>query len=333
MSSKLAKTLADGSAPVYLLHGDETFLTRQAVAWVRHAVLQGLTEDFNLDRFDLRESFDAERMVQAARTLPMMAAKRLVWVRHSELLFSQTAKALSKVIKYVENPDPSTCVIFEATTRVKKNGALYKRVAKFGCVLESTTPYERELPAWVKGRMRSRGRSIRSDAVSLLVEAVGRDLSALDGTLDRLVLFVKGEAEIELEHVEAVVSHSRSRTVWELVDAIADRRLAVALKHSRSLLDHGEAALRLMGMVIRQFRQLLIGRTARAGGASAQEAARAAGVPPYRTQAFTKQLQNYNGAELLRALERLAEADLLLKGSKVPAPIIFECMLVDLCAR
>lgn len=332
MSVKFERTLAEGRAPVYLLHGDESFLIRQGAAWVRQAVLQGIAEDFNLDRFDARDGLDIDRMLQAARTLPMMAERRLVWVKHAELIFSKDAKSLAKVIKYVENPDPSSCLMFEASARVKKNGALYKRVAKFGCAAEFTTPRERELPDWVRSRVSGRGRTMRADAVALLVEAIGRDLAALDGAVDRLALFVDAEAPIELEHVEAVVSHTRARTVWELVDAIADRRLPVALMHARRLLDQGEHALRLMGMVTRQFRQLLIGRSARAGGATPQEAAQQAGTPSFRAQAFARQLRNYDGAELLRALERLAEADLALKGSKVPPAIVFESMLVDLCA-
>ena len=145
MSRSLARSLARGEAPVYLIHGEEAFLTRQAGEWLRRTVLAGAVEDFNLDRFDGRESFDAERIVQAARTLPMMAPRRMIWVRNAEVVFKQPAAAVAKLVEYVESPDPMSCLVFQAMDRVKKNGKLYKRIAKNGCVVEHKTPREREL--------------------------------------------------------------------------------------------------------------------------------------------------------------------------------------------
>ena len=43
--------LKGGEAPVYLLHGDERFLTRGALEWLREKALEGGVADFNLDRF------------------------------------------------------------------------------------------------------------------------------------------------------------------------------------------------------------------------------------------------------------------------------------------
>ncbi|MCA9560246.1 MAG: DNA polymerase III subunit delta [Myxococcales bacterium] len=332
MSAALKKALAGGDAPVYLLHGDEAFLTRQAAAWLRHAVLGGVAEDFNLDRFDARESFDPGRVVQAARTLPMMAARRLVWVRNAGSVFDASGEAMKALVSYVDAPDPSSCLVFEASTRARKTGALYKRIAKKGVVHESTSPRERELPAWVEGCAEGRGRTIRADAAALLVQAIGRDLASLDAAVERLALYVEPPGAIELAHVEETVAHTRARTVWELTDALADRKIADALARAHQLLDQGEEPLRLLAMVIRQYRQLLLGRSLRAAGASAEQAAQGAGVPPFRARTFARQLNNYRGGELVAALERLAQADRALKSSKVPGDLLLEGVLLDLCA-
>ncbi len=328
----LEATLARGEAPVYLLHGEEPLLTREAMAWLRQAVLQGMLEDFNLDRFDGRDNLDPNRVVEAARTLPMMGAKRLVWVRNAGPVFDLGADKLKPLIEYVESPDPSTTLVFQASAKVKGTSALFKRVKKAGVVAEFTTPRERELPRWIMSRAKDAGRRLEPDAAALLVEALGRDLGALAGALERLMLFVEGGAPIELSHVEATVAHDRTRTVWELIDAIADRNVALALGRAHGLLGQGEPPLRLLGLVVRQFRQLLIGHAARAAGASMEDAARAAGMPTFRAQAFARQLRNYRVPELVAALERMAAADRALKGSKVSDAIVFEAMLLDLCA-
>ena len=332
MSKHLSRALADGAAHAYLLHGEERFLIREAMTYLRGQVLQGMAEDFNLDRFDLAERVDVDRIVQAARTLPMMAPRRLVWVRHAEKLFQLGADALKPITAYLESPDPSACLVLEAPGKFKKTAALYKRMKKHGCVFEAAPLKERALAGWVQERAQLKGRAIRPDAAALLVEAVGANLAGLVGALDRLFLYVEGDAPIQAEHVEETISHTRTRTVWELVDAVADRRVARALERAHQLLDQGAAPLALMGLVTRQFRQLLVGRSLRARGASADECAAAAGVPPFRARAFAGQLDRYSGRELLAAMEALARADRALKGSKLPDELIFEGLLLELCA-
>lgn len=332
MSMDWERTLAGGEKAIYLLHGDESFATRQAMEWLRGRVLAGAIEDFNLDRFDGGQRPDAERIVQAARTLPMMAARRLVWVKNAQGLFGLPKAELKPLVEYASAPDPMACLVLHATKRVKKNSALYKRIAKHGMAYETKTPPERQLPSWVRDAAQRRGRRIDAMAASLLVEALGRDLAALDAAVERLTLYVDEPGLITAKHVEATVVHTRTRTVWELVDAIADRDASKALARAHHLLAQGEHPLGLMSLVIRQFRQLLIGQGARMAGASNAEAAKQAGVPAFRAQRFERQLSLYRGDELLGALDRLAEADQRLKGSKLPAAIVFEAMILDLCA-
>ena len=140
------------------------------------------------------------------------------------------------------------------------------------------------------------------------------------------------DAVVQAEHVEQTVAHTRARTVWELVDAVADRDASKALARAHALLDQGERALGLLNLVVRQFRQLLLGRSALLNGASPDQAAAAAGVPSFRVRAFVRQVERYQGRELLDALDRLAAADRALKGSKVPDALVFEGLVLDLCA-
>ncbi|MCB9523727.1 MAG: DNA polymerase III subunit delta [Myxococcales bacterium] len=322
----------DGKAPVYLIHGEEDFLARQVVDGLKGKVLAGGIEDFNLDRFDGRERPDPERIAQAARTLPMMAPRRLVLVRNAEGLFAGGKGTVKPLLAWIEAPDATACIVFHAHGRMKRSTALYKAIEKAGVVHEAGPPREHELPAWITGRFKARGRRVAADGAAMLAQAVGRDLSSLDAAVERLCLFVEGDGVVQAEHVEQTVAHTRARTVWELVDAVADRDASQALARAHALLDQGERALGLLNLVVRQFRQLLLGRGALVNGASPDQAAAAAGIPSFRVRAFVRQVERYQGRELLDALDRLAAADRALKGSKVPEALIFEGLILDLCA-
>lgn len=327
----LARALKNGEAAVYLLHGEATLLTRRAFDWLRPQVTGGFAEDFNLDRFDARDRAPLERVVDAARTLPMMAPRRLVWVKNAEALFSGATGNNPALLRYIEAPDATTCLVFTANEVVDRRGKLYKSLEKHAVVWEARTPPERELVPWITSQVAERGRTIQTDAAHLLAEAVGRDLAGLDAALERLCLFVEAPAAIEMRHVEQSVPHTRAHSVWELADAVAERNLGAALAHAHELLGQGEPALRILSLIADRIRKLLVGRAARAGGATVQEAAQAAGIPPFKAAEFGRQLQRYKGAELLQALERLSAADRQLKRSKLDDELLLESLLMDLC--
>ena len=97
-------------------------------------------------------------------------------------------------------------------------------------------------------------------------------------------------------------------------------------------MDQGKAPLQLLALVIRQFRQLLIGFDVRQRGGFIAEAASQAGIPLFRERQLGSQLRNYDGSELIAALGRLEQPDASLKSSKLPHDMLFEAMILDLCA-
>ena len=327
-----AKELNQGKDAVYLIHGDERHIARSATGWLRASVLSDGVADFNLDRFDGRENVSVDAVVQACRTLPMMAARRFVWLRNAEAIIGRRADALKVLLEYISSPDDTTCLLIEANTVIKKNSAVYKRVSKYGCVFECKALRHRELGSWVNAQVRSQDRTMSASAVDYLVEALGNNMAGLSNAIGRLVLFVEEPHTIELSHARECVPYLRTHTVWELVDAVADRDVARSLEQAHLLMDQGKAPLQLLALVVRQFRQLMLGFDVRSSGGSLAAAASAAGVPSFRQNQFERQLKRYSGVELGRALRRLEKTDLALKGSKMPDELIFEELLISLCA-
>ena len=69
--------------PVWLVVGEERMLRDQVIAAITKAALAGGLPDFNHDKFTAGES-DVEKVLGATRTVPMMAKKRVVFVRGLE---------------------------------------------------------------------------------------------------------------------------------------------------------------------------------------------------------------------------------------------------------
>lgn len=313
-------------APVYLIHGPEALLRSEAVAAVTEAVLDPGLADFNLDRFE-GGSCRAEDVVAAAQTLPVMAARRLVVVRGMECF---KGDQLAPLAAYVADPSPTTCLLLEAD-KVDLRKAPFSTVKRVGHVLACQPLYERQLVPWVHQRVRAMGLSIDPEAAQFLAAYTGPNLSALASELDKAAAWLgPEERRIGLEAVEETVGVGRVHTVFELTDALGERRAGKALKALGTLLDAGEPPLRIQAMIVRHFRNLWKAREAQANGRE-RDLAAAVGVAPFLAKKLADQARRHSDAELARVFRSFVRVDFDLKGGAASPRRTLESEVLSLC--
>lgn len=316
-------------AAAYLVHGAEDLLRADAVAAIAAAVLTEGLEAFNDDRFE-GASCDPGDVVAAARTLPVMAERRLVVVRGADRLAPERLEVLSA---YLADPSPSTTLVLEAAKVDQRRGA-FAKVKAVGHVVNCAPMNERGAADWLTGRARELGCPMDRDAAEFLAAYAGTSLGALAAELDKAAAYVGtgpgGEGgRIDLDVVSETAAGGRVASVFELTDALGERRAGDALEALFTLLEGGEPPLRVQGMIVRHFRQLWRAREALAGGAS--DLASAIGVPPFVAGKLRTQARRYRDAELGAAFVRFARVDLDLKGGAVSDRRTLEDEVLFLC--
>ena len=130
------------------------------------------------------------------------------------------------------------------------------------------------------------------------------------------------------------VTTLRQSTVWELLNAIARRQLGEALQVLSSVFDARDRGLKLLGLLAWSTRQLLRFHAATEQGLSPEQAAKAAGAPPFKARDLARQIKGTSARELEDWLLILARTDLALKGgSRRPAKSIVEDALIAWCRQ
>lgn len=325
-AAELVATVEEGKIPsVALLVGAESFFIDRAVAALRKAVGEGGMGSLNEDIFEGR-GVSAVRVIEAARTLPMLAARRFVLVRDVSTL---NAEGLEKLAEYAAAPYDTCCLVMTAE-KLDGRSKLVKRATSAGCYFEALPLKERDVRGFVGQEARRRKLKIAPQALDALVDAVGVDLPAIDDALERLSLFVGPAGTIDLAAVEACVARVRSESIWALVDAVGLRDRKTALRAAASLLAEREPPLRILAMVARQLRMVARMKSALIAGASEADATRAAGAPPFKARELAQAARRLDAASLSRAFSVLAETDLALKGSKRPPDIVLESAILSL---
>jgi DNA polymerase-3 subunit delta len=324
----VTKSAASGSlALAYILIGAEQLLIERAVDAIRKAVDSMGVSGFNVEVFD-GKSVEAAHVISAARTLPMMADKRLVLVRHVDAM---TPNEQTNLAQYLEDPNESTCLVLTGAT-LDGRGKLAKTAKKMGYLIEANAIRGRELREFVRAEAHRRGHNMAPAAIEGLLDAVGEDLSAIDDAIERLSLFVGAGQRIDVEAVTTCVTRIRVESIWSLVDAIGlkDRRRGMAA--AQSLLADREPPLRLLAMVARQLRIVARMRQALSEGLRPQEAAKRAGAPPFKAGDLTESARRFTAESLGKAFALVAETDRALKSSKRPPEVILQDAVLELCA-
>jgi len=312
--------------PVSVIAGSERLLVDRAITALKKAALDGELGGFNSGQFQ-GAGLSASTLVNTARTLPMLARSRFIIVRNADAI---PAAELDALCAYMRKPSPEACVVL-VSEKLDGRSKLAKLALELGCWYEAAPPRAAELPSLVQAEARGRGHALSFQAAQALVDALGTDLSAIDDALERLSLFVGEGKPIEQTDVERSVVHVQTDSVWALVDAVGARNAKQAIASAASLLGSQEPPLKILALLARQLRTLAKVRSALKSGLKEQEAAQKAGAPPFKARDLAQLARRFDEAQLHRAFKTLAEADLSLKGSKVPGPRLLERAILELC--
>lgn len=314
--------------PVHVLVGSERFLTERATTLLKRAALGDGPPGFNDDLFHGATGLSGQRIMSAVRTLPMMAQARYVLVRDVDKMSTAEQEPIAA---YIEAAADSTCLVLTAE-KLHASSRLAKAAKKANVVYAATPLKGPAIRRFASDEAKRRGHALSARAAEALVEAVGDDLASIDDSLERLSLYVGDGQRIDVDAVAACVSRIAADSIWALVDAVSMRDTKRALGAAGSLLADREHPLKILGMVARQLRIVARMREALASGLRDRDAALDAGAPPFKARELTESARRFTARDLKSAFTTLADADLALKGSRVPGEHVLEEAILRLCA-
>ncbi len=301
---------ANGPRRAYLLAGEEPLLRDDSLAALREAVLGSGDPDFNFDRFD--GSCTPGVLVDALRTLPVFADRRLVVIQEPEGRRGSARALLDAVADWVgaeeEGGAPETSVLVVAASKVDKRARWVKAFGKSVVVCEAPKR-ARDLAAFIQEEATRQEVSLDRGVAEALADRVGPQLLLLRNEIAKLALLAGPGETVSRAHVGAGTPLSAEEPIWDLTDAIGEGRSADALRVLGRLLAAGEAPPMLLGALVSHFRRLA--RTA--AGAEVPG-------PPFVRKKLAAQAKRYGPARLRSALGAIQETDLALKGAGVLKP-------------
>ena len=312
-------------SPVYLFYGPNEFLKEKVLARFRQKVLAPGTADFNVQVFYGDEA-GAEEIIEAARSVPFMAERRLVIVRRASSL-GKTEQA--RFLSYLDNPVISTCLIFVATD-VNFRHPLFSRIRKNATAVHFTRVRENRIVPWLMATAKDMGLNITHEACAYLHQIVGNSLMELHGELEKLSLRY-GKDPVDVSQVKEMATWTRAYSIFELTDYLSQKDCKRALEALHKLLEQGgrDSALSILGMLNRQFRLLWRVKFMKARGAE-KEVPSAVGMPPFLARKLLAHVDKWSEGQLKKFLGSLCVVDSRLKSGS-QEDIVLDHLIISLC--
>jgi DNA polymerase III subunit delta len=296
--------------PIYVLMGEEPYFIDKISDYIANNVLDEAEKSFN-QTIIYGKDIEVDTILTAAKRFPMMSANQVVIVKEAQNLKNLEDGLLS----YAENPLMSTilviCYKYKAMDKRKK----FLKVAEAkGVVFESKKIYENQLIPWMQKYCNDKGYQIAPQALSMLAEYLGTEISKVANELDKLMILLPKSSTITPDSIEKNIGISKDFNVFELQNALGDRDV---LKANRIINYFGSNPnLNPMpvtvGSLYYYFNRLL--KFHFLTDKSKANVAKELGVSPFFTDNYVKAAKNYPIKKVVEIISILREYDMKSKG-------------------
>lgn len=320
-------------SPLYLLYGSETYLIEDIIQRIMALALTEDEQEFNLSKFDMNEH-PVELAVEEAYTFPFMGGRRVVFLKDVYFLSSQKDSSkvehdLSKLMAYIDNPAQETIFIVHAPyEKLDERKKLVKGMKKQATVLEAKPLEEKEIKRWINEKAAEFGVRVAPLAQERLLSLTGADLMIMASELNKLAVHVGEDNEITEQHVDDLVARSLEQDIFALVDGVVKANVHQALKIYKDLLKQKEAPIKIIALMVRQFRILFQVKQLTQLGYGEKMIASQLKLHPYVVKLAARQVRNFRDEELLSLIDQLADLDYRIKTGKIGDELGVELFLL-----
>lgn len=320
--------------PVYLVLGNEQYLIEKTKQAFGDSVLDEDEASMNFGQFNMKET-PVDLAVQEAESFPFFGDRRLVFIQDPYFLTGEKVKTdvehdLNQFMQYVENPsDFSVMVIFAPYEKLDKRKKITKLLTKHAEVLDVNPMNERELPAYIANYVSSKGFSFEPRAMDVLIERTNHQLTAIMSELDKLFLFHSDDRTITIETINLLVARSLESNIFNINKYVLSGNVHVAIQSYNDLLKQKQDPIKIIAIMMGQFRLLIQAKILRTQGYQAQEITRSLKIHPYRVKLALQQEKQFSKELLSTAYRQLIDTDYMIKSGQVESKLQFELFVMN----
>jgi DNA polymerase-3 subunit delta len=241
-----------------------------------------------------------------------MASHQLVIVKEAQHL----TRSLGQFEQYFKNPVPTTILVFcFKGKKIDKRKSIGKLLSKSNFLFDLELVKDYQLPDWILNCAKNNNLPIDSQAIVLLSEFLGNDLSEIEKNIQKLKLLNKDSQKVDADMVQKHIGFSKDYNLFELTDAIAAMNIQkagfIAYHFGKNSKNHPIVVT--IGHLYGFFTKLMKFHFYKDNMGDSQLAGKI-GVHPFFLKQYKQASNFYSKSKLAQILSQLRHYDLMSKG-------------------
>lgn len=305
-----------------------------------------------------------DEIVNACESLPFVSDKKLVHIKNPYFIKKQEkaeaevsaddvssvgagangkkgASSKDNVVEYLtnylDNLPTDTILLISSDDESGPSGKLLAKIKGSGAILEYKSLKGAELNNHVKERFKELGKHISASDIVYFLAATLNNFEMVDKEIEKLCVYAAEEDTVTRKHIDDIVHKGMENNIFKMVDSISMKNADTAISILDTLLFQKEEPLKILSMIIRQYRILYLIQIMMLQMKSAEEMktslkTRKINLMDFMIANYMKQASKYDSNSLKRALELCYDADTNIKNSKLPVGMTMELLVVRLCS-
>ncbi len=324
------------SPTFYIFHGTDDLRVGEEVARLRAAMGDSPNDEMNISEFDGEVTSTAE-ILNAATSFPFLADKRLVIVKGLLAHISRkgAGETGKQAVARLENDLPQLAdwsrLVFVERVALPDSNKIIKLARSTAGGYEKAFNAPKDSTSWIIKRAKEAyDVDIDGRAAQALASVTGEDLRRADNELIKLVNYVNAERPITEEDVAALTPYVAEANIFAMVDAIAtgNGQTALTLLHQLLEADPRDEGFGLYGMIVRQFRLLLLAKEHLLVQGSRVGLREALGVrSDYPANKAADQSRNFTLAQLEEIYRYLQDFDFKMKTGRISPQLALDLFI------
>ena len=182
------------------------------------------------------------------------------------------------------------------------------------------------------GLIRKENRQVSEQTIVYFLNKTGTDMENITKELEKLFCYTFGRDAVTKEDVDAVCVTQITNHIFEMVDAVAQKKQKTALDLYYDLLTLKEPPMRILFLITRQFNLLLQVKELKNKGYDANAIGGKVGLAGFIARKYVTQAARFREEDLRRALTDCVETEEAVKTGRMNDVMSVELLIVKYIA-
>ena len=307
--------------PIYFFHGENEFEMNKKI----HAI----SKKHNLTKRTIPEGTGFPEVIMNLNTPSLFEGEILYVVKEDGIL--RDDEGLEVLKNYINNPSPFACLVLAFPKKVDMRKKIPKYLKKEGYETIFSLMKPRELEKWIKEYFWENGYDITEDTRYFLIEALGNDQILLESEIEKICLYGPEEKTLTINSVKNVITYSIKGNIFQMLDGLMEKNGSKMIQSLDALYKLKEPEVKIIFMVIREFRLLLLAKWLVERKATKDDLVKTLKVHPFVGGRLMMRTKQFSYSVIKNYLNRLYELEEKIKNGKGDSKILLTSTLMAFC--